>query len=190
MKNLYIGLTVIFLVACGSGGGVQALADVTDAMFDALVARVSQNESDIQMLQPTLNEILVDANGGTVGSIAGHGAGNSVQVDLTLSGIGYTATFTPDGSWQPQDTYHTEPTCRQSPSHFVDRAEITVGFWFTWSDGTDWFSLMPVNGQVIPGWKREGFSGQCVAIANPRSQFYTAQRLTAGNTFVAPFSIQ
>ncbi len=190
MKKLYFCLTVIFLVACGGGGGSNALADVTQAMFDALVARVTQNESDIAALQPATAETLVDANGNVVGTIVGHGAGNNVQVDVTLNGIGYTATFAPAGSWQPLDTYHTEPTCSQGSSHFIDRAEITVGFWFAWSDGVDWFSLSPVAGQVIPGWKREGFGGSCMAIANPRAQFYTATLITAGNQFTGPFSIQ
>ena len=190
MKKLYFGLTVIFLVACGGGGGMQALADVTDEMFNALVARVTQNENAIAALPATLNETLVDVNSSVVGAIVGHGTGNSVQVDILLNGIGYTATFTPAGSWQPLNTYHTEPTCSQSSSHFIDRAELTVGFWFAWSDGTDWFSLLPVNGQVMPGWKREGFSGSCMAIANPRAQFYTATLITGGSQFTGPFSIQ
>ena len=137
MKKVYFCLTVVFLVACGGSGGREALADVTDAMFNALVARVTNNESAIAQLQtappPVGSETLVDANGVTVGGIVGHGTGNNVQVDILLQGIGYTATFTPAGSWQPLNTYHTEPTCSQSSSHFIDRAEITVGFWFAWS---------------------------------------------------------
>lgn len=42
---------VAFLVACAGGGGTQALADVTDAMFAALSARVTANEAAIDSLQ-------------------------------------------------------------------------------------------------------------------------------------------
>jgi hypothetical protein len=193
MKNIYIGLTVAFLVACGGGGGAEALADVTDAMFNALVARVTKNENDIAALQPPPVETLADANGATVGTIVGRGTGNSVQVDIDVGALAYVATFTPAGSWQPLNTFHTEPTCSLSASLFVDRAEIVAGFGFAFSFNTDpstWYSLTPVAGQVMPGWKREGFGGQCVAIVNPRAQFYVAQTVGASALFVAPFHIE
>jgi len=186
-------LTVVFLVACGSNGGQQALADVTDAMFNALKARVTANEQAIDALAPPHVETLADSNGVVVGTIAGHGAGNSVQVNIDVGGLAYVAAFGPAGSWQPRDTYHTEPTCSLSQSLFVDRAEVPDGFNFVFSFGNghnSWYRLDVVSGQVIPGWKREGYAGQCVSIQNPRMTFYAANSVGASDTFTPPFHIE
>ena len=53
-KIISTAALVAFLVACGGGGGAQAIAEhISTAMFDALSARVSTNESSIAALEAT-----------------------------------------------------------------------------------------------------------------------------------------
>lgn len=193
MKNkLLVMLTVAVLVACGGGGGKQALADVTDEMFNALVARVTANENAIAALQPVPVDRVLDANGNEVGPVVGVGAGAMRMVSVNAGGLWFTMAFGPNGSWEPVTRYYTEPTCT-TPSYFVDRNEITAGFDFAFfgeGDNATLYDLTPVSGQVIPGWKREAFSGQCASIGNPRLSFYKADRVgVATGQYTPPYHV-
>lgn len=193
-KILSTAALVAFLVACGGGGGVPALADVTDAMFNALASRVTANESAIATLQTTQAPNLVDANGTIVGPVVGRGNGGTAQVAIVVNGIDYVATFGPGGTWRPKQTYHTEPTCNLSASLFVDQREIESGFWFLWSPGdfnpnqSGFYDLVPANGNVIPGWIKDGF-GSCTAVQNPRLKFYASHFVGASDIYQAPFTV-
>lgn len=193
MKTKFLQvLTVVFLVACGSGGGGQALADVTQAAFDALVARVSTVERDVAALAPAPVANVVDANGLSVGEVVGTGHGGSRHVSVEVGSLFYTATMNDAGSWQPVNTYHTEPTCNKSASLLIDARELPGGFDFVFSfnsDHSNWYAVQPVA-QTIPGWIREGYNGQCNSIANPRLSFYRAYSIGGTSQFVAPFHIE
>jgi hypothetical protein len=122
MKRLIsITALVAFLVACGGGGGAKALADVTDAMFNALVARVTANESSIVALQtatpppvPGAANLVNDAQE-VVGEIVGVMSTGRVMVLLPN---GYVVNFRNDmpGDSDAWDTlYFTSLNCDGIP---------------------------------------------------------------------------
>lgn len=186
-------ITVAFLVACGSGGGRQAIADVSQAAFDALVGRVSNVERDLAALGQAPIEHVVDANGDTVGEVIGYGSNGMAVVRIQIGSLWYRASIGPNGSWSPVDTYHHDSTC--GGGTLVDRREIQPGFDFVFSTSDNLFSwerLQAGTGPIVPMTKREAYQGQCVGVSpNPRLAYYVVGPVgQASQPFTPPYHIQ
>ena len=196
-KIISTAALVAFLIACGSGpGGRQAIADVTDAMFNALVARVTTNESAIATLQDVQAPNLVDVNGTVVGPILGRGNGGTAIVEVTINGLPYVASFGPGGTWYPKITYYNDPGCSSSPV-WIDAREVEAGFDYVWAftrpdSVTAWRSIEPVRSDaiILVGWRKDG-RGFCEGIQSPRLKFYSSQVIGgSADVYTPPFSIE
>ena len=193
-KMIGTAALVAFLGACGGGGGAKAVAEhITDAMFNALSARVPANESSIVTLQTASN--LLDVNGTVVGPIVGRGNGGTASVNVTVSGTQYVASLGPDGTWRPKVYYNNEPTCSIANGMYVDQREVEAGFDYVWSPGdfitsnSGWYNLETIDANFVPGWIKDGF-GSCTGIQNPRLKFYSANFIGASDVYLAPFNVQ